>query len=101
MVKVSHTFLQILLLGSIARAQRFACEPCIVREKVKVKAIVHGTQTSIFWQQARAAMLQAARDMRINMNVELYETLDTSVMAAEILAAASSDPEPDGLIVTM
>ena len=91
----------VLLFATASRAQRFDCDPCIIREKVKLKAIVHGTTSSTFWQQVEASMNQAARDMRVDMDLALYDTFDTSIMAADLLSAASADPAPDGLIVTM
>eukprot|EP00957_Ditylum_brightwellii_P182008 13866249-Ditylum_brightwellii.AAC.1 len=41
------------------------CDPCIDRESVRIRAIVHGTSSDGFWQQVQSAMRQAARDMRI------------------------------------
>jgi ABC-type sugar transport system substrate-binding protein len=86
---------------SLTLAQHYACDPCIIREKIKLKAIVHGTRSSTFWQQIQASMNQAAKDMRVRLNLTLHDTFDTTTMASDILAAASHDPAPASLIVTM
>ena len=91
----------LLILVAGATAQRFDCDPCVIREKVKISTVIHGTKSSSFWQQVEASMRQAAADMRVDMDVQLYDSFDTSAMTADILSAASADPSPDGLIVTM
>ncbi|GKY91452.1 hypothetical protein MPSEU_000117500 [Mayamaea pseudoterrestris] len=96
-----YTLLLLACIASTCKAQRFDCDPCIIREKVKLQAIVHGTSVSTFWQQMQASMVQAAKDMRVDLNVQLYDKFDTSVMSSDILEAASADPAPDGLIVTI
>jgi len=80
------------------------CNPCVNRTKYKIRAIVHGTSSDKFWIQIREAALQSARDMRVELRFDLYETYDAERMALDILEAASPDSlgdRPDALIVTV
>lgn len=84
------------------------CDPCVNRTAYTIRAIVHGISTDTFWIQIREAALQSARDMRVNLQFDLYETYDAERMAKDILEAAgvskflrkTPDP-PDALIVTV
>jgi ABC-type sugar transport system substrate-binding protein len=106
MTKNCVSDLLLLLSASViiaAHAQRYDCDPCINREKVKLQAITHGTKSSTFWQQVQASMVQAAKDMRVDMSLQLYDSdaFNTTVMANDLLEAAGNDPAPDAIIETM
>lgn len=87
-----------------AAAQVFDCAPpgnCVNRSSFHIRAIVHGTQSDPFWQQMQAAMFQAGDDMKVNFAMELYETFNSTVMAADVFAVGSLNPQPDALIVSI
>ena len=48
------------------------CDPCIDRPTYRIQAIVHGTSDDRFWQRLRASSIQAAEDMRVDLDFELY-----------------------------
>lgn len=77
------------------------CDPCIDRPTYTVRAIVHGTKIDAFWQRVRAASIQSGKDMRINLEFELYETFDPQQMATDIIDAATSPTPPAALVVTI
>ena len=96
-------------IASVVQAQHFNCSTgaasspgvCVYRPLFKVRAIVHGQSSDHLWQQIQAAATQAGRDMNVDFDMQLYETFDDVVMANDILAAASTIPSPDALIVTI
>lgn len=51
------------------------CEPCIERPDYTVKAIVHGTTDDRFWTRVKLSSEQAAKDMRVGLDFELYGKL--------------------------
>ena len=101
--------------AAVAPAANLSCDPCIDRPSYSLRAIVHGTSDDAFWLRMRAASVQAARDMRIQLDFELYETFDPDRMAGDILEAAAAgagaenamdagdrkDNRPDALVVTI
>lgn len=98
--------------AAVAPAANLSCDPCIDRPSYNLRAIVHGTSDDAFWLRMRAASVQAARDMRIQLDFELYETFDPDRMAGDILEAAAAgaenmmdgdrkDNRPDALVVTI
>ena len=61
------------------------CDPCIDRPAYRIQAIVHGTSRDKFWQRVRASALQAALDMRVELDFVLYgESIDTFYLIDEI-----------------
>lgn len=60
------------------------CDPCIDRSKLEIHAIVHGTLNDPFWQETDKAMRQAAKDMGIGFEMNLYETFSSEIMADDI-----------------
>lgn len=85
------------------------CDPCIPRTDYRMRAIVHGTMNSVYWQQVESALHQASRDTGIDIQVTLYspEDIDSDLtiperMAADIAAIADNQNHPpDALIVTI
>ena len=51
------------------------CDPCIERPDYTVKVIVHGTTDDRFWTRVLLASEQAAKDMRIQLDFDLYGKL--------------------------
>lgn len=51
------------------------CDPCIERPDYLVKVITHGTSNNEFWLKMRSSSLQAARDMRVAIEFQLYGKL--------------------------
>ena len=51
------------------------CDPCINRPTYRIKVIVHGTSRDRFWQRIRASSIQAGKDMRVNLEFDLYGKL--------------------------
>ena len=51
------------------------CDPCIERPDYLVKVITHGTSNDEFWLKMRSSTLQAARDMRVAIEFQLYGKL--------------------------
>ncbi|KAL3902467.1 MAG: hypothetical protein SGILL_010813, partial [Bacillariaceae sp.] len=90
-----------LLPSTTVQAQRFDCDPCIDRSSFTIQAIVHGPSEETFWQEMKAAMEQAGKDMGVNFVMDLYDTFDSATMATDIRAAATSPSPPDALIVTI
>ena len=66
----------------------------------KIKAIVHGTKTDLYWLQVRDAAIQSGRDLNIDLEFQLYDQYDAQRMANDILEAAKSQ-SADALIVTI
>ena len=97
--------------AAVAPAASLSCDPCIDRPSYNLRAIVHGTSDDAFWLRMRAASVQAAKDMRIGLDFELYETFDPDRMAGDILEAAAAaagstnggngNNRPDALVVTI
>jgi len=77
------------------------CDPCIDRPTYRIQVIVHGTSDDKFWQRTRASSIQAGKDMRVDLDFELYDVFDPKVMAADIEAAATGPSPPDALIVSI
>ena len=103
------------------------CDPCINRQTYRIKAIVHGTSRDKFWQRIRASAVQAAKDMRVELDFDLYgkfylsndsrslsgnhlsrralslysDDFDPEVMAKDIEAASIDPSGPDALIITI
>lgn len=77
------------------------CDPCINRPAYRIQAIVHGTYRDKFWQRVRASALQAALDMRVELDFVLYDEFDPEAMAKDIEAASTSPSHPDALIVSI
>ncbi|CAB9511933.1 acid type B receptor subunit 2 [Seminavis robusta] len=108
-------FLLLLLqvcCGSGQQAVRpLDCDPCIERPSYTIQAIVHGTQNSQFWLQVKAAAVQAAKDLRVELIFDLYEDFDPQRMAEDIVRVATSsdsdstttvtNKKPDALLVTV
>mmetsp|Transcript_23821 Transcript_23821/g.51477 ORF Transcript_23821/g.51477 Transcript_23821/m.51477 type:complete len:378 (+) Transcript_23821:141-1274(+) len=74
---------------------------CLERKNFAIKAIVHGTKTDPFWQQVQAASQQAANDMNVNLEFQLYDTFDTSQMASDIRNHVAAAADGSGLLVTI
>lgn len=53
-----------------------------------------------FWQEIQAAAKQAASDMKVNLDMNLYDTYNTQRMAADIRAAVAAS-DGSGLLVTI
>lgn len=81
------------------------CKPCIDRTSYKLKAILHGSSDDPFWQKLNASAHQSALDMRISLDLKLYEPGDYNEdrMARDIKSMLDSDNIniPDALIVTI
>ena len=79
------------------------CNPCIDRTSYKLKAILHGSTDDQFWQKLNASAHQSALDMRVNLELQLYEPGDYNEdrMARDIKSMLDSDNIPDALIVTI
>mmetsp|Transcript_7169 Transcript_7169/g.17470 ORF Transcript_7169/g.17470 Transcript_7169/m.17470 type:complete len:1075 (-) Transcript_7169:74-3298(-) len=79
----------------------FNCDPCIDRPSYRIRAIVHGTNDDMFWQRLRASSIQAAKDMRVQLDFDLYDEYNPELMARDIEAASTGPFPPDALIVTI
>lgn len=78
------------------------CNPCIDREATRLKAIVHGTTNDLFWQQVQKSMQQAAIDMRVQLDLELYNEVHYSeAQMYDDIMAAGEDETVGALIVTI
>ena len=77
------------------------CDPCIQRDKYKLRGIFHGEILDPFWQQVEAAAVQSAKDMGVDLEITLYDEFDPLEMANDIRALISDDGRPDALIVTI
>lgn len=66
------------------------CDPCIRRSEYRMKMITHGTNDEAFWWNVRAAAVQAALDMGVFLEFELYPIAQFSglQMATDIYQAA-------------
>ena len=73
----------------LMRPRYLDCDPCIRRSDFVVKAIVHGRKDSKYWRTVETSMQQAAHDMNIQLELELYESFDPIVMANDIQAAVN------------
>ena len=49
-----------------------SCDPCVDRPSYRVQVIVHGTSNEPMWQRIRASSIQAGKDMRVQLDFELY-----------------------------
>ncbi|KAH8061682.1 sterol 14-demethylase [Aureococcus anophagefferens] len=67
-----------------AAAATSDCSSCVERGDSVVKVITHGVWSNTFWTLFRAAAVQAAADPGVALDMELRETWDSDVMAAEI-----------------
>jgi len=86
---------------SASKVVSFKCDPCLDRAAYTVQVIAHGVKGDSFWQQVRAAAIQSAKDFRVNLIFDLYESFDDKLMAEDILAAASAENRADVLVVTI
>ena len=82
------------------------CNPCIDRTSYTIRAIFHGTSNDEYWTKLAASARQAALDMRINLQLELYDVNEYSDerMANDIRSTVTSVNEEekiDALIVTI
>lgn len=88
---------------------RFNCsseESCIDRPSYYIKAIVHGTSDSLYWREIQASMIQTAMDLKVDLEVDLYDGgYDPQRMADDIRRAAyhpdAANFRPDALIVSV
>ena len=48
------------------------CDPCIDRPSYRIQVIAHGISDDPFWQRMRASSIQAGKDMRVEVDFELY-----------------------------
>ena len=81
-------FLLFVATPTICRASNFkydSCDDidagddtCLVDLSVTgpIKVIVHGTKTDPFWQQVHAGMQQTAKDMKIDLEMQLFDDTD-------------------------
>ena len=60
------------VLAVFVSGQDLNCDPCIERPTYRIQAIVHGTSDDKFWQRMRSSSIQAANDMRVELDFELY-----------------------------
>ena len=67
-----------MFLPDFISAQKLDCDPCIDRMSHTVLAIVHGPSEEVFWQEMKAAMDQAGKDMGISFVMDLYDVYDPS-----------------------
>lgn len=73
-----HLFALLALFFNIAAAfatgdgMDLDCDPCIERPDYSVKVIVHGIASDKFWQRMRVSSRQAALDMRVKLDFDLY-----------------------------
>ena len=81
---------------------------CLDRSNYSIKAIVHGTSDDPFWQHVQSAAMQAAADMNVELDMQLYDAGDSgedlsSRMAADIrkYVADTEDGDKGGLLVTI
>jgi len=85
----------------------YGCDPCIDRPSHTVRAVVHGSASSKFWQRCRSSAIQAGRDAGINLDFALYEGLyDESredEMVRDIRNAIDVPPDrlPSAMVVTI
>ena len=82
------------------------CNPCIDRTSYTIRAIFHGTTNDEYWTKLAASARQAALDMRINLQLELYDVNEYSDerMANDIrstVTSVSEEEKIDALIVTI
>jgi hypothetical protein len=49
-----------------------SCDPCVDRLSYRIQVIVHGTANESLWQRIRASSIQAGKDMRVQLDFELY-----------------------------
>jgi len=102
-----HLFALLVLCFNIAAAfatgegMDLDCDPCIERPDYRIKVIVHGISSDKFWQRVRTSSMQAALDMRVKLDFNLYDTFNPEVMAEDIVASATGLNPPDALIVTI
>ena len=80
------------------------CDPCINRQTYRIKAIVHGTSRDKFWQRIRASAVQAAKDMRVELDFDLYgkfylsndsRSLSGNHLSRRALSLYSDDFDPE------
>lgn len=94
----------LILATTTTRAQRFDCtsDSCVDRSSFVIKVIVHGTFEDFFWQGIKAAMEQAARDMAVQLDFDLYDTFDDFTrIPDDIRDTLNADPKPDALVVSI
>ena len=84
---------------------QLSCEPCIDRRSYTLRAILHGSSDDPFWQKLAASARQSAIDMRVNLDLQLYEpgVYTEDKMAADIKAVVDSESSGNvnALIVTI
>ncbi|VEU43564.1 unnamed protein product [Pseudo-nitzschia multistriata] len=56
-----------------------------------IKVIVHGTKNDPFWQQVKAGMEQTARDMKVDLDLLLYDDEDPTLDASTLANAMVND----------
>jgi simple sugar transport system substrate-binding protein len=88
-----------MISSSQAQDVIFECDPCVERSEYTIKGIFHGTKDNDFWLQVQAAAVQSGKDMRVNFNVELYDTFDPDQMAQDIREAITA--KPNALVLTI
>jgi hypothetical protein len=49
-----------------------SCDPCVDRPSYRVQVIEHGASNESMWQRIRASSIQAGKDMRVQLDFELY-----------------------------
>ena len=67
--------LQLLVVAGqaiITIQDNVSCDPCVDRPSYRVQVIVHGTSNEPMWQRIRASSIQAGKDMRVQLDFELY-----------------------------
>lgn len=101
---VAWIWLIVLSFTHHAAALNLDCDPCIERTNFKIRAIVHGLAQDDYWMQMSAAMHQAAKDMRVDFEMDdLWQVFDPVKMAESIRSLMTEKQEeiPDALIVTI
>jgi len=78
------------------------CDPCINRTTYTIKAILHGKIGDPIWEKIVPSARQAAKDMGVNLELELYPYVTKKkLMAESIRAAVAPGTEVDALIVNI
>jgi ABC-type sugar transport system substrate-binding protein len=90
---------------TFVHCQRFDCTEakCVYRPLFRIRAVVHGHDSDPFWQRVAAAMAQTGRDMNVDLTIQFHPSAvyDGQIMADQVTAAATADPPPDAMIVTI
>jgi hypothetical protein len=90
---------------TFVHGQRFDCAEakCVYRPLFRIRAVVHGHDSDPFWQRVASAMAQTGRDMNVDLTIQFHPSAvyDGQIMADQVTAAATADPPPDAMIVTI